>query len=220
MRFGYYLFNAAVFVPVFLLSLTTDVQPHRRIKRLVAGSLLVSLPFILWDIWAVRAGHWSFNERYVVGPYLFGVPVEELLFFFTVPFACMYVWGVVRKHDKSPQKMSLTTMRGVFVAVTLLAALLLLLYWGNGYTRSALIAFFITLLLLVWRRDIVSLRQFWVFQACILGLFLVANTVLTALPIITYGADSFIGFRIGTIPVEDFFFNFALLNAWLIAYGK
>jgi lycopene cyclase domain-containing protein len=38
------------------------------------------------------------------------------------------------------------------------------------------------------------------------------------LPIITYGSDAIIGFRIGDIPIEDFFFNFAFINLFLLAF--
>jgi lycopene cyclase domain-containing protein len=38
------------------------------------------------------------------------------------------------------------------------------------------------------------------------------------LPVITYGAGSYIGFRVATIPIEDFFFNFALLTLFVLVY--
>lgn len=220
MRSAYYIFNACVLLPVLLLSLLADVKPQRHPKRLVAGFVLVSLPFILWDFWAANAGHWDFNKSYVYGPWLFSVPLEEILFFITVPLACIYVWGVICKYSNSVRKISNQNLRAAFFLATLMSTLLLILYWQNGYTRSAIISFLVMLLLLLWRRDIANLPQFWAYQLATLALFLLANGMLTALPIITYGEGAIIGFKIGTIPIEDFIFNFALLNSWLVIYGK
>lgn len=215
-EFTYYIFNLLVFLPVLILSFLTDVKPHRHIRGLLAGYLLVSLPFILWDIWAVSAGHWGFNDRYVTGPYLFNVPVEEYLFFLTVPFALIYVWGVIKKFvvDRSMAGIVPLLLFGTAAGVSVW---MLINYWSNGYTRSAAIATLIAVLVAVVSRIAYTWR-FWTFQLVLLGLFLVFNSFLTMLPIITYGPDAIIGFRIGDIPIEDFFFNFAFANLFLIVY--
>lgn len=212
----YYLFNLLVFLPVLLLSFTTDVKPHRHLKALLAGYLFVSVPFMLWDIWAASAGHWGFNTEYVTGPYLFNVPLEEYLFFLTVPFAMMYVWGVVKKFvaDKSLAGILPLLAFGLAAGTSVW---LLVNFWSNGYTRSAAIATLIAVIFAAVSRIAYTVR-FWVFQALLLGLFLVFNSILTMLPIITYGPDAIIGFRIGDIPIEDFFFNFAFINLFLLAF--
>lgn len=212
----YYLFNLLVFLPVLLLSFTTDVKPHRHLKALLAGYLFVSLPFMIWDIWAASTGHWGFNAEYVTGPYLFNVPLEEYLFFLTVPFAMMYVWGVVKKYvaDKSLAGI-LPLLAFGFAAGA--SVWLLVNFWGNGYTRSAAIATLIAVIFAAMSRIAYTVR-FWVFQVLLLGLFLVFNSILTMLPIITYGPDAIIGFRISDIPIEDFFFNFAFINLFLLAF--
>lgn len=214
----YYLFNVLVIAPVVLLSIFTDVQPHKDWRTLLRCVLLVSVPFMYWDIWAANEGHWGFNPEYVTSLRILSVPVEEFLFFVTVPFACLYVWGVICKHYKA-KKLIPNSLLTIALTLGLLASFLLIFAnWDNGYTRSAGVAFLITVAVL-WRQKIlVRSRQFWLFQAVLLGLFVVANSVLTALPIITYGEASFIGFRIGTIPIEDFFFNFALINLWILVW--
>jgi lycopene cyclase domain-containing protein len=94
---------------------------------------------------------------------------------------------------------------------------LLFTQWSRGYTRSAAIATLIVLILIIlsgwWRRN-----TFWWFQLLLMAIFLIANTFLTALPVITYGDNSAIGYRIGTIPLEDFLFNFALINLFVVTY--
>ncbi|MEZ6330470.1 MAG: lycopene cyclase domain-containing protein [Candidatus Saccharimonadales bacterium] len=215
-EFTYYLFNLLVFLPVLVLSFTTDVKPHRHVRGLLAGFLLVSVPFMLWDIWAAQAGHWGFNEAYITGPYLFGVPLEEYLFFITVPFAMIYVWGVVKKYvtDRATAGFFPLLAFGITAGYSVW---LLVNYWGNGYTRSVAIAAIIAVLVAAVSRIAYTWR-FWTFQVVLLGLFLVFNSLLTMLPIITYGPDAIIGFKIGDIPIEDFLFNFAFINLFLLVY--
>ena len=215
-EFTYYIFNLLVFLPVLILSFTTDVKPHRHLRGLLAGILFVSFPFIVWDVWAVAAGHWGFNSAYVAGPYIFGLPLEEILFFVTVPFAMMYVWGVVKKFVADRNIALIVPLLGFGTALAA-SIWMLVYYWGNGYTRSAAIAAIIAIIFAMFMRIGYSAR-FWTFQLLLLGLFLVFNSYLTSLPIITYGADAIIGFKIGTIPIEDFFFNFAFITLFLLAF--
>ncbi len=56
----YYIFNLVVLLPVLLLSIFSDVQPHKQWRALLKCALFVSLPFIYWDVWAANEGHWGF----------------------------------------------------------------------------------------------------------------------------------------------------------------
>ena len=215
-EFTYYIFNIIVFLPVLILSFMTDVKPHRHIRGLFAGYLLVSVPFMIWDVWATSAGHWGFNSEYVTGPYIFNVPLEEYLFFLTVPFALVYVWGVVKKHVTDKALAGILPLL-VFGAVAAISIWTLVAYWENGYTRSAMIAALIATVAAATSR-LAYTKRFWTFQVILLGLFMIFNSILTMLPIITYGQDAIIGLNVGTIPVEDFFFNFAFATLFLLVY--
>jgi lycopene cyclase domain-containing protein len=212
----YLLINLLIFLPVLILSFKTDVKPHKHPVALLAAFLLVSVPFIFWDIWAVSAGHWGFNGDYILGPELFGMPIEEWLFFITVPFAMIYTWGVVKKFvaDKP------SALAWPFLALGIVGGVsvwFLLNYWGNGYTRTVSIAALVTVLLLLVSRLAYTAR-FWTFQLLLVALFLIFNSILTSIPIITYGSDAIIGFKVGTIPIEDFLFSFAFVNLFLLVF--
>lgn len=217
-NFAYLLFNIFVFIPVLILSLITDVKPYKNWRGLAAGYLFVSIPFVLWDIWAAGAGHWGFNGLYVYEWRMFGIPYEEVLFFVTVPYAMMYVWGVVNKHVAA-KRISDTWANLVLVFIALVSVVLLARYWPNGYTRSAMLATILCCYVVSYLKIAQNMR-FWIFQLALVSIFLVANGFLTALPIITYGENSIIGIRILTIPLEDFFFNFAFINLFLVTYEK
>lgn len=212
----YYIFNLLVFLPVLILSFVTDVKPHKHIRALLAGFLFVSVPFIVWDVWAVAAGHWGFNSTYVTSPRLFGLPIEEMLFFITVPFALIYVWGVVKKFiaDRAVLPLFAYLMFGIAGGASVF---FLITQWSNGYTRSAMIASLIAIVFAAFSKIAYSLR-FWIFQLVLLVLFIVFNGFLTSLPIITYGNDAIIGYKIFNIPLEDFFFNFAFINLFLLVF--
>jgi lycopene cyclase domain-containing protein len=58
----------------------------RRWRRLLVAVLPVAAVFVLWDVAAIAAGHWSFDPEQTTGVLLPGrLPLEELLFFLVVP---------------------------------------------------------------------------------------------------------------------------------------
>jgi lycopene cyclase domain-containing protein len=67
-----------------------------RFRRLALAVLPVAFVFTLWDWYAVSRGHWSFAPSRVTGWKVFGLPVEELLFFCVVPLAAILTLEAVR----------------------------------------------------------------------------------------------------------------------------
>jgi lycopene cyclase domain-containing protein len=216
----YVLYNACVVVPVSVLSLMTDVRIHLRWRDFVRGFLIVSIPFITWDVWAASEGHWLFSDTYILPQRIWGIPFEEVAFFFTTPVAMMYVWGVIVKYiPKDRVYASKVTATYISYVLITLSSIGVFVFADKGYTRSACAALLLTTIV-VLRMKLLSSYRFIVFQGVLLGLFVVFNTILTALPVISYGESSYTGVRVGTIPVEDFLFNAAFLNLFLIVYAK
>ena len=217
-KYAYLLFNiavgsslvfAAVWVPAF----------WRQWRGTVRGLALVSVPFIIWDALAAQAGHWQFSQAYTLGINAWGLPLEEILFFVTVPLGCMVVWVQLgRVSNATKPLMAIKHAHWLLVSAVPILVGLAVLSETPSYTRLALLAAAITCIILSWHRRLVVSRRFVVFQLCSFALFLVCNTILTGLPIITYSDQAVLGWRIGTIPVEDFLYNFALLNLFLVAY--
>jgi lycopene cyclase domain-containing protein len=44
------------------------------------------------------------------------------------------------------------------------------------------------------------------------------NYLLTSLPVVEYNPEAITGIRISTIPLEDFFYSFAMITSWLVVY--
>jgi lycopene cyclase domain-containing protein len=50
--------------------------------------------------------------------------------------------------------------------------------------------------------------------------FLLVNSALTALPVVEYDPKAIFGLRVVTIPIEDFFYNYAMLSLYLLFYRR
>jgi lycopene cyclase domain-containing protein len=222
-EYAYLLFNIMVSVPVAVVLLVLRKKISINRLGMLHSFVFVSFPFILWDIWASARGHWFFSEVFTLKHRIAGIPLEEFAFFFTVPLAMIIVWECIRvylgstntvRHQSTSQLMKI--MPAVLAVICVAAAVA---NFEFGYTRTVC---FVTAVcvLVVGYSDIVKYRDFWIFQGVLLLLFVVSNTYLTALPIITYGSGSYMGLRIGTIPVEDFLFNYSFINLFLLVYTK
>ncbi|MRJ75419.1 lycopene cyclase domain-containing protein [Aeromicrobium sp. SMF47] len=85
-----------VLVATLPLELVLHTRIYTRPLRLGLVLLCVAPPFILWDVLATRAGHWSFDLSRTWGATVGDLPVEELMFFFVVPVASVMTLEAVR----------------------------------------------------------------------------------------------------------------------------
>ena len=60
-------------------------------KPYFSAIIVVGLFFILWDIYFAYQNVWGFNNQYLVGFYLFKLPVEEWLFFLLIPYSSNFI---------------------------------------------------------------------------------------------------------------------------------
>ncbi len=79
------------------------VNVLRRWRRLALTVLPVVLVFALWDVAAIAAGHWTFDPAQTTGLLLPGaLPVDEVLFFITVPVCAILGFEAVRAVLRRP----------------------------------------------------------------------------------------------------------------------
>jgi lycopene cyclase domain-containing protein len=177
---------------------------------------VVSTCYLLWDILVTARGEWSFNSKYLTGVQIVNIPLEEVLFFITVPYSCLFIYEVVLYAMES-SKFRLPA--GFVIAVILALIAASLAFHPQGYTAKALAscAFFLIVALL-FDRPLIESKQYWIWLAICYVPFLIINTVLTALPVVEYNSTAIWGLRIGTIPLEDFFYNYAMLSFYLLVY--
>jgi len=73
------------------------VNVLRRWRRLLLTVVPVVVVFVLWDLVAIAAGHWTFDPNQTTGVVLpGGVPVDEVLFFVVVPLCTILGFEAVR----------------------------------------------------------------------------------------------------------------------------
>jgi len=74
----------------------------RRPLRLLASVLPVWVLFVVWDRYAVDAGHWTFDDDLISGIRIGSLPIEELLFLVVVPVAGILTLEAVRAVKRWP----------------------------------------------------------------------------------------------------------------------
>ena len=80
------------------LELWLGVRVYRQWKRLLLTLLPVVAVFVVWDLYAISAGHWTFDDEQTTGVVLPGsLPLDELLFFVVVPICALLSVEAVRK---------------------------------------------------------------------------------------------------------------------------
>jgi len=87
------------------------------------------------------------------------------------------------------------------------------------YTASALLSALLAIAIdhLAGTR-LVRRKAFWTFLAVMFGFKLAVNGYLTGRPIVLYGDPFYLGLRLGTIPLEDFFYGFGLITVTIVCW--
>ncbi|GAA2667386.1 MULTISPECIES: lycopene cyclase domain-containing protein [Actinoplanes] len=79
------------------------VNVLRRWRRLLLTVLPVAVVFVLWDLAAIAAGHWTFDPAQITGIFLGGgLPLDEVLFFLVVPICAILGFEAVRAVLRRP----------------------------------------------------------------------------------------------------------------------
>ena len=220
MRYTYLLINLLTLLFPLLLSFDKKVAFYKSWRYLWPGMLITGLVFLFWDVLFTIDGVWSFNPKYVIGTNIIGLPVEEILFFLTVPFACTFIYACLNYYLKWQINIRLT--RIISNIIIIFSILVLVFYHHHMYTRVSftLVAFLVILFQFILK--VRWLNKFYVAYVVSLVPFYIINGILTSLPVVLYNNDQNMGIRLGTIPIEDHFYLMALLlmNVGLFEYFK
>jgi lycopene cyclase domain-containing protein len=197
----------------FLLSFDKKVHFYKKWKALFPALLIVGTLFILWDEYFTLNGIWGFNSAYLSGIFIGHLPLEEVLFFLVVPYACVFVYEVLIAYFP---KVKLLKITQVFTFLFTFSGLMFaILNMDKWYTASAGI---ISALLTIGFYFVNRVKWFpsfvFAFLVAIIP-FLIVNGILTGAvtenPIVFYSENHIMGPRIYTIPLEDLFYNYAML---------
>ena len=183
--------------------------------------IVPALLYIIWDIYFTSKGVWSFNDAYISGIRLYNLPIEEVLFFFIVPYCCMFIYACIRSYFPN-----LANKKSADFVLKMMAVLLLVtgvFYFDKYYTSWTFIftgAFiFIVYLLKSFFKGFDAVSFLVAYAICLIP-FLIVNGFLTAMPVVQYNDVENLGIRIYTIPFEDAFYGMLLVLMNVVLYER
>lgn len=220
-HYTYFLILAASLAGPLALSFDKKVAFYKNWKYLFPAMVIPALLYIVWDVYFTSKGVWSFNEAYITGIKLINLPLEEVLFFFIVPYCCVFIYDCIRSYFPN-----LVNKKSADLVFKLLAVLLLItgiIYSNKYYTGWTFIATggFILILYLFrnYFKGFDAVSFLVSFIICLIP-FLIVNGFLTAIPVVQYNDAENLGIRIYTIPFEDVFYGMLLILMNIVIYEK
>lgn len=217
----YFLILAAAIAGPIALSFDKKVAFYKKWKYLFLPVSIPALIYIGWDIYFTRMGVWSFNENYITGYKWAGLPIEEILFFFIVPYCCLFIYECIRCYFPRLSNSSVADLILKFLAVVLLITGLV--FYQQYYTSwtFVLLAIFISFIYLL-RKYFVKFDalSFLISYLIILVPFLIVNGLLTSIPVVLYNDAENLGIKVYTIPFEDIFYGMLLVMMNIAIYEK
>ena len=204
----YILLNILTILFPLALSFDRKVFFFQYWKALFPSILLIGGIFIWWDIQFTSLDVWDFNPDYLVGLYWVNLPIEEWLFFLTVPYACIFIYECLRAYfSENWTKPSIPFIYGI---IAFLLIILGIYHLDKLYTCITFIAVGVVLLLSALTRPQYLGRFAQMYFVHLIPFFIV-NGILTALPVVEYNNLQNLSIRIGSIPIEDPFYSMLLL---------
>ncbi len=88
---------AACVVVTLPLELVLGARVYRQARRAAIAIVPVALVFSAWDVVAIARNEWSFVGDYVTGVRLGSLPLEELVFFVTIPVCTLLTFEAVQR---------------------------------------------------------------------------------------------------------------------------
>jgi lycopene cyclase domain-containing protein len=191
-------------------------------KFLVIAILAPGILFIVWDEIFTRLNIWGFNSKYVTGIYLGSLPLEEILFFICIPYACVFTYFILNHLIEKDY---------IFPHNELLSFVLIIALLISGINNIDKIYTAVTFILLALYLTFLTLKvrprymgRFYIAFGVILLPFFLVNGVLTGAfieeEVIWYSDAATLGLRIGTVPLEDIFYAMLLVLLNISVYER
>ncbi|GHA42332.1 hypothetical protein GCM10007103_24560 [Salinimicrobium marinum] len=220
MIFTYLLINFFTIIIPFIFSFHPKLNFHKTWFAFFPAVIISGVIFILWDMYFTSRGIWGFNSQYLLGVEIGNLPLEEILFFFCIPYACVFTYHCLDIFFRN----FLTGNAEKYVTLLFIILLLVFgfIYYDKPYTVTTFISFAAMLAFAKWVLKVNWLGKFYMIYAVLLIPFFIVNGVLTGTgldePVVWYNENEFMGYRIGTIPVEDTFYGMELILLNLLIY--
>lgn len=208
-----------ILVPL-IFSFHPKLRFYKNFRAFFTANLIVGFLFILWDIYFTKIGVWGFNSEYLTGNYFFNLPIEEVLFFICIPFACIFTYHCINLfYHLSWRPMA----EHLFLWSSTICLLVIgSLFYTRSYTSVTFISLGILLPILKYIAKINWLSKLVLVYPILLIPFFIVNGILTGTglpsPVVWYNDQENLGIRMFTIPIEDLFYGFELILLHVFFY--
>jgi lycopene cyclase domain-containing protein len=211
--YTYLLLNLFTISVPLLRSFDSRVSFYKSFSALFPAIAITGTFFIIWDVIFTKQGIWGFNSRYLIGVEIVNLPLEEWLFFFTVPYACVFIYVVLNYFlKKDPLTFS---HKYISIVLILFLSVFSVIYSDRLYTITT---FSILLVFLVMHAFILKtswMGRFYLAYAVAVLPFFMVNGILTGSfieeEVVWYNNLENLGIRMFTIPLEDLFYGMLLI---------
>jgi lycopene cyclase domain-containing protein len=220
MKWTYLLVNFFTVIVPFIFSFHPRIKFHQKFTGFFKANLIVSVLFLIWDAYFVADGVWSFNPDYILGYKVYNLPLEEILFFVCIPFACLFTFHcfLIFKSitwNKKFEDCFILTLSSVLLIIGMV-------FWQKDYTSIVFISTSVLLLIIKFYFKVDWLPQLFSIYPVLLIPFFIVNGILTGTglehPVVIYNNSENMGIRLLTIPVEDTVYGFELILLNLFMY--
>lgn len=222
MKLTYLLVNFCAVIVPFVFSFHPRIKFNRNFPAFFKANLIVSALFLTWDAIFTANNVWSFSPEYTLGIKLYNLPLEEVLFFVCIPFACTFSYHCATLFFKikwSPAAENIFV--GFFCSLLLVTGII---FWERAYTSVTFIGTAIFLLSLKFYFKANWLPQFFTVYLFLLVPFFMVNGILTGTgleePVVAYNNAENLGIRLLTIPLEDVVYGMELVMLNVFLYER
>ena len=237
MKYTYLLINFCSLIVPFILSFENRIAYYKKWKYLFPAMFITAAFFIVWDSIFTSNGVWGFNPKFVTGISIYNLPLEEILFFFCIPYSSIFAYEALMlitiklHHISSPDslftiKLDFGNRFSKYISHTLMAVCLIgiVFYYDKAYTFYTCLFLGIFLLLqLFWIKG-EYLGRFYFAYLIVMIPFTIVNGLLTGSwigePVVWYNNEQNLGIRFLTIPVEDVFYGMLMLGMIVSIYER
>ena len=220
--FLYLLLNLGSISIPFAYSFEKNMRFIKHWKAVFLSLTIVAFVFLVWDAIFTANGVWGFNPDYHLSILLFGMPIEEWMFFFCIPYASIFIHYSLGYFK--PNLLISSRITKVITSCFLIVLIsVLLLNLDKAYTVVNY-TFLILVLILGLFFGVKHLQRFYIAFIIILIPFFIVNGILTGTgleePVVWYNNAENLGIRLGTIPIEDIGYAFTMIFANILLIEK
>ena len=216
--YTYLLINIGCIIVPLLFSFFRKHAFYKTWKSFWPANLLVALFFVIWDMKFTQMGVWGFNPDYLTGIHIGNLPLEEVLFFICIPYACTFTYFSFQYLKSIPFQIGKTIPMVWVFLILILAGV----FYNRWYTGLTFLLVGLYMIFRLFRKLEWTLLLFTYFA--ILPFFFLSNGILTGSflksPIVWYNDAENLGIRIFTIPIEDSMYGFLLIAMNIDLYNS